>query len=163
LVIEGRIDRKKHRRLIKMFRRILVPVDGSEYASHAVEVAIDLAKRYQASVFLLHVIRDFALPKEIIGMIKAGEITESRRELLENSAEIILSSASEQCDGAGLLDVTSEYITGDPASRIVEYAEQKGVDLIVIGHHGLGPHDGLLGGVARKLTNISTTSCLVVR
>ena len=96
-------------------------------------------------------------------MIKAGEITQSRREILEDSADIILGSAREKLDEAGLSDVTSEYITGDPASGIAEYAEQKGVDLVVIGYHGLGPHGDLLGGVARKLTNICTTSCLVVR
>ena len=39
---------------------------------------------------------------------------------------------------------------------------QKGVDLIVIGHRGLGPGGGLLGGVvARKLVNMISISCLV--
>ncbi len=146
-----------------MFERLLVPVDGSMNSSRAIDVAIDLARRYQASIYLLHVIRDFALPKEIVDMIRAGEITQSRREILEDSADIILSNAVEKFDAAGLSNVTSEFVTGDPASRIVEYAEQRGVDLIIIGYQGLGPHGGLLGSVARKLTNMSTTSCLVVR
>ena len=39
---------------------------------------------------------------------------------------------------------------------------QKGVDLIVIGHRGLGPDGGLLSGVvARKLVNMTSISCLV--
>jgi nucleotide-binding universal stress UspA family protein len=146
-----------------MFKRILVPVDGSKHSDQAVDAAIDLAKHYQASVFLLHVIRDFALPKEIMEMIKAGDITESRRQILENSAEIILDDARGRLDKAGLSAVTSEYLTGDPASKIADYAEEKDVDLIVIGHSGLSTPGPLLGGVARKLTNISQTSCLVVR
>jgi nucleotide-binding universal stress UspA family protein len=146
-----------------MFERLLVPVDGSKNSGRAIEVAIDLARRYQASVYVLHVIRDFALPKEIVDMIKAGEITESRREILEDSADIILSNAVEKFDGAGLSNVTSEFVTGDPASRIAEYAEQRGVDLIIIGYQGLGPHGDLLGSVARKLTNMASTSCLVAR
>ena len=96
-------------------------------------------------------------------MIKAGEITESQREILEDWADIILGNAKERCDKAGFSDVTSEYITGDPASKISDYAEGKGVDLIVIGHSGLSTPGPLLGGVARKLTNISKTSCLIVR
>jgi nucleotide-binding universal stress UspA family protein len=146
-----------------MFKKILVPVDGSRHSSQAVDVAIDLGKRYAASVLLLHVIRDFALPREIIEMIKAGEITESRREILEDSADIILGIAKERFDEAGFSDVTGEYITGDPATEIADYAEKKDADLIVIGHSGLSTPGPLLGGVARKLTNISKTSCLVVR
>ncbi len=146
-----------------MFKKILVPVDGSRYSTQAVGVAIDLAKCHGSSVLLLHVIRDFALPKEIMEMIKAGEITESRREILEDSAEIILGNAKQRFDEAGLSDVTGEYITGDPAPKIADYAERKDVDLIVIGHSGLSTPGPLLGGVARKLTNISKTSCLIVR
>jgi nucleotide-binding universal stress UspA family protein len=96
-------------------------------------------------------------------MIKAGEITESRREILEDSADIILGNAKERFREAGFSDVAGEHITGDPASKIAEYAEKKDVDLIVIGHSGLSTPGPLLGGVARKLTNISKTSCLVVR
>lgn len=50
---------------------------------------------------------------------------------------------------------------GDPASKILEYLEAKGVDQIVIGHRGFGPGGGLLGGVARKLVNMTSISCLV--
>jgi nucleotide-binding universal stress UspA family protein len=50
---------------------------------------------------------------------------------------------------------------GDPASEILEYAGQHGVDLIVIGHRGLGPTRDLLGGVARKLVNMTSVSVLI--
>lgn len=144
-----------------MFEKILVPVDGSRHSRRAIEMAIDLAKCHGSSVFLLHVIRDLSLPKEILTMIKAGEVTESRLEILENSADIILDNARERFTAAGVTDVKSEYVLGDPASKMIEYAEQNGADLIVIGHRGLGPHKGLLGGVARKLVNMTTVSVLI--
>jgi nucleotide-binding universal stress UspA family protein len=50
---------------------------------------------------------------------------------------------------------------GDPASKILEYAAEQGVDLIVIGHRGLGPTSGLLGSVARKLVNMTDVSVLI--
>ncbi|HEY5572668.1 MAG TPA: universal stress protein [Anaerolineales bacterium] len=145
-----------------MFRRMLVPVDGSPHSKRAVEAAVGLAKRLEASVYLLHVIRNLSLPIEIMEMIAAGEITESRMEILQNSAQIILDNARRSFEAAGLTEITSDYVIGDPAYKILEYAEENGVDLIVIGHRGLGPHSGLLGGVSRNLLNMTTISCLVV-
>lgn len=148
-----------------MFKKILVPVDGSAKASQAVGYAIELASRFEAEILLLHVIRNFALPKALLDMITAGEVTESRRELLEDSAEIILSEARQQCTESGISSVFTEYIVGDPATSIVAYAEQHNVDLIVIGNRGLAsdaPHN-LLGDVARKLTNIASLPILIVR
>jgi nucleotide-binding universal stress UspA family protein len=144
-----------------MFDRILVPVDGSQHARYAVEMAIDLAKCHGSSIYLLHVIRDLSLPKEILAMIKAGEVTQSRTEILQDSAEIILENATAKFTEAGVTDVQSDYVLGDPASKILAYAGEKDVRLIVIGHRGLGPTEGLLGGVARKLVNRTTISVLI--
>lgn len=144
-----------------MFERILVPVDGSKHAKRATDMAVELANCHGSSVFLLHAIPDLALPKEILEMIAAGEVTQSRTEILQDSAEIILDNAREKFTQAGVTDVRSEYIMGDPASKILEYAKEKSVDLIVIGHRGLGPHSGLLGGVARKLVNMTGVSILI--
>jgi len=144
-----------------MFERILVPVDGSRHSRCAVQLAIELAKCHKSFVYLLHVIRDLSLPAEILAMVEAGEVTQSRMEILQDSADIILENAVAQFAEAGLADVHAEYLLGDPASRILSYAEEKGVSLIVLGHRGLGPTDGLLGGVARKLVNRTTISVLI--
>ena len=146
-----------------MFERILVPVDGSRFSSRAVEVAIDMAKCHESFVFLIHVIRDWSVPQEIMAMIKSGEITESRREILEDSAEIILGNAREKFEQVGISDVKTEYVVGDPASTIAEYATQHSFDLILIGHRGLSTHGNMLGSVARNLTNIAPVSCLLVK
>jgi nucleotide-binding universal stress UspA family protein len=147
-----------------MFKKILIAVDGSRYSTHAVETAVNLAKQNEAEVILLHVIRNLSLPKELMEMIATGEVTESRMELLQDSAEIILDGAKEKFTQAGYSNVSSEYLIGSPASTIANYAEENGVDLIVIGHRGISSEgDTLLGGLARKLTNVSRVSCLVVK
>jgi len=145
-----------------MFNKLLVPVDGSKHADRAVDMAIELAKCHGSSVVLVHVIRDLALPKEILEMIAAGEILASRKQILEDSASIILDNARGKFQEAGLSDVRTECLMGNPASKILEYAEQNEVDLIVLGQRGLGPYQGLLGGVARKLVNTTTVPCLIV-
>jgi nucleotide-binding universal stress UspA family protein len=124
-------------------------------------MAIDLAKCHKSFVYLLHVIRDLSLPQEILSMIQAGEVTQSRMEILQDSAAIILENASNRFEQAGITDVQTDYLMGDPASQILAYAQEKGVSLIVLGHRGLGPTEGLLGGVARKLVNRTTISVLI--
>lgn len=146
-----------------MFKKILVPVDGSHTSSMAVDMAIDVARHYDASILLLHVIRNLSLPQEILQMIAKGEITESRMELLQDSADIILDSAREQVEKAGLTPESVEYLVGDPAATIIAYAEEHQADLIVIGARGMETEYNLLGGVARKLTNIAKLPVLVVR
>ncbi len=143
-----------------MFKKLLVPVDGSPYANRAVDMAIGLAKCYDAS--MVHVIRDLSLPREILEMIASGEITAGRLQLLKDSAEIILDNAAERCRQGGVTDVTRECLMGDPAGKILEFAAQNGVDLIVLGQRGLQPHSDLLGSVARKLVNTTSIPCLIV-
>lgn len=145
-----------------MFEKLLVPVDGSQCSLRAVETAIEIALCHESSVHLLHVIRDLSLPKEILDMMAAGEVTASRMQILNDSAELILSRAREKCEAAGVDRVTSECIIGDPASKILEVGAAQEANLIVLGQRGLAPHDNLLGGVARKILNMSKISCLVV-
>ena len=82
-------------------------------------------------------------------------------EILKDSAGIILDNAREKFSAAGGTELISETVIGDPASSILEYAEQNQADLIVLGQRGLGPNKGLLGGVARKLVNMTRISCLI--
>lgn len=145
-----------------MFKKLLVPVDGSPYANRAVDMAIGLAQCCGSSIALVHVIRDLSLPREILEMIAAGEITAGRLQLLKDSAALILDNAAERCRQGGITDVTRECLMGDPARKILEYATQNGVDLIILGQRGLQPHSDLLGSVARKLVNTTHIPCLVV-
>ena len=145
-----------------MFKKILVPIDGSRHSTRAITAAAEMAKHYDASIFLLHVIRNMSLPKEIMEMIRAGEVTQSRMEILEDSAEIILDSAQEKLEQAGISGAERACLIGDEASMVADYAEQNGIDLIVLGHRGLNPGGELLGSVARKILNTTDITCLVV-
>lgn len=145
-----------------MFEKLLVPVDGSAYSKRAVKAAASLAECCGAAVYLLHVIRDLSLPKEILDMMAAGEITASRMQILQDSADIILENARAVVEAAGIAGIETECRMGDPASQILQYASEKEVDVIVLGHRGLGPNPDLLGGVARKIVNRTSISCLII-
>ena len=145
-----------------MFNTILVAVDGSPAGKRALDAAIEIARCNAAPLMLLHVIADLPLPPEIVDMIASGEINESRTEILTTSAELILQDAQQRCEKADYGNVTTDYITGDPARKILEYADKHDAALIVIGHRGLDSQSNMLGSVARKLINMTQRSCLIV-
>ena len=146
-----------------MIDKILVPVDGSAHARRALSMAATLARGQHADILLLHVIRNLALPKEILGMIASGEVTESRQELLEDSAQIILENAAEVLREAGVEPLNMTYEYGSPAATIVAYAQEHQANLIVLGAQGLHPDEYNLGATARKVIDRSPISCLLVR
>jgi nucleotide-binding universal stress UspA family protein len=145
-----------------MYKKLLVPVDGSSLSNRAVETAAALAECCDASVHLIHVIRDLSLPKEILDMMAAGEVTASRMQILQDSAEIILGNARNKLQAAGITEVETACLLGDPATQILAAAAERGADLIVLGQRGLAPHGDLLGGVARKIVNRTTVPCMIV-
>lgn len=147
-----------------MFKKILVAVDGSADSKRAVAAAIDLVACCGAAVTLVHVIRDLALPKELLEMMARGEITESRRELLQDSADIFLQNASSQFQAADIeAQIEKVTLDGDPAWQITNYAKEHEIDLILVGFRGLDTRANMLGSMARKLINVSEVSCLVVK
>jgi nucleotide-binding universal stress UspA family protein len=148
--------------MIAMFKIILVAVDGSTNSKRAVDMAIELAKCHNARLLLLHVIAEQRLPDEIVEMIRAGEITDYKSEILTTSAELLLQNARRHIENSGYSDVQGEYVSGDPARKILEYAEAHGADLIVIGHRGIDSQADMLGSVARKLVNLTRFTVLIV-
>lgn len=147
-----------------MIERILAAVDGSQAAERAVALASELARATGAELVLFHAIRDLPLPPELREMMAAGEINESRRELLEQTGEILLERAGKRAADLGVVPARSEMQLGDPGNAIVAFASDNDVDLIVMGSRGLGQVQGMmLGSVSRKVCNLAATSCLTVK
>ena len=131
-------------RISYLFRRILVPVDGSENSFRALEVALDFAKRYGSKVTVLHVAE--------------GGIDTSK----------IRSSVEERARKAGL---SVEFkvrryspATSSVANEIVQEVVEGGYDLVVMGARGSTANEDLLVGstVLAVLVN-APTSIMVVR
>jgi len=138
--------------------KILVPVDGSEQSHKAVAFAADLAKCYKAALYLIHVFRLTIIPEGL------GEYVVSDRAQLQALAEKIITAAVDEAKGHGIEDVESAVIEGDPAERIIDYARDRDVDIIVIGSRGLGTFKGLLlGSVSNKVSHRADRSCVIVR
>ena len=148
-----------------MIQHILVPLDGSAHANHAVDLAADLANRYGAKLTVLHVTPDFrwaTVPRDLVEFANAEHLGPG--ELMQGLSEKLLNAAAQRAKQLGAVDVTCIAEFGDPASCIVDHARSHSCDAIVLGSRGLSDIQGLLfGSVAHKVTHLSACTCITVR
>jgi nucleotide-binding universal stress UspA family protein len=138
-----------------MLQRILVAWDGSELAVRALDMAIDIGRRYGAELTALSIARSPA----------HAETDEDRRETAAAAHRYLAESFAEVSDRASRAGVQANHATieADEVSRaMLGYAHEHGFDLIVCGHHR-GRRVGrlLLHGLAEELLG-GATPVLVV-
>jgi nucleotide-binding universal stress UspA family protein len=149
-----------------MYKKILIPYDGSVYSARAAEKAMELASLSGAKVIFVNasVLPSFVYSyKETVN----SAISEAVQELINLSGDIAskaLDSLILQCKKKGL---SASYVheVGDAVEVILKVAESEGVDLIVMGSKGLSGLSKLkaFGSVARKVTEHSRHPVLLVR
>lgn len=144
-----------------MFRRILVPLDGSTRAEQALPVAARIAHASAGTVILVRVVTspiDFAwynaeAPQAMEAMLEADEA--------KARAYISHVASSERLEG---VVVITEVLTGTPANTLFEVAKARQADLIVMCSHGdTGLKRWMLGSVAQKVARHSPIPVLVLR
>ncbi|MFB6164236.1 MAG: universal stress protein [Haloarculaceae archaeon] len=137
-----------------MFEEILVPTDGSEVAENAAESAIELARRFDATVHALCVIERGELPGEF-----------GYEDAFAAVAQTAVEDVAELAAAEGVAVETKVVESTEPAHRaIVEYAGKAGADLIVMGTHGrTGLDRYVLGSVAARTLRRARIPVLTVR
>jgi len=142
-------------------KRILFPTDFSECGRAAEKYAQALSERFGAELHILHVLGDVAMMMPEPGTALAlpqNYLLEMKQEA-ERAIEKILPEATK----AGLRVVRATRM-GNAYVEIVKYAEEKSIDLIVVGTHGRGGlMHMLLGSVAEKVVRKSPCPVLTVR
>ena len=168
-----------------MYKKILVPVDGSEPSNFALEHAINLAKQCKVSnntssgnidLIILYVIPE--MPTSI-GLLegpmrspKTGELisfSEYVKEMylmMKSNSEKKLTNLKNKYESLGI-NMQTKVIAdakGSIVDNIIKYAEEEKVDLIVIGNIGLGGFSKFkaLGSVSRSLTEKAFCPILIV-
>src|SRR5215472_254844 len=110
-----------------MYKHILIPTDGSELAGKAVQHGAALAKQIGAKVTMLTV-----LPPEMITSDR--EMSEIRKASMRKHAEEILGAVAKQTAGIACETIQVEH--EQPYQAIINTADSKGCDLIVMASHG---------------------------
>lgn len=138
-----------------MYDRILVPVDGSDPATAALDHALDIASEHGATVDAIHVADTNVPSQTTIG-------TEVIDALVQEGSQIV-DAARERGEARGVPMVT-EVIQGKPTETIIEYAETYDCGLIVMGSRGqrnLGEY--VLGSTTDRVVNRTDRQVLTVR
>ena len=145
-----------------MFKSIVVGTDGSETAREAVQQAIGLAKAVGASIELVSAFEP--TPSQRLRQ-QAREAPQDVQWMVNPREEVdaTLREASEAIERAGV-PVTPYAREGDPADAILDVAEERGADLIVVGNKGMtGAKRFLLGSVPNRVSHHAPCSVLIIR
>ena len=148
-----------------MVRKILVATDGSSHARKAIEYASDIASKYNAKMYLVHVVSESGVPNEVLQYIEVEGIEEPPESVyLQKIGEGIVGAAEKEITDKGVKDVQSVVLQGDPAGKILEFARDNAVDMIVIGSRGLGSVQGMfLGSVSNKVCHAADCTCVTIK
>lgn len=145
-----------------MFKSIVVGTDGSGTAGEAVRQSVDLARTVGAKLELVSAYEP----------VPAQRLREERRDAPEDlqwaitpreDVDATLEAAAAIAREAGV-DVTVYPRQGDPADAILDVAEERDADLIVVGNKGMtGAKRFLLGSVPNKVSHHAPCSVLIIR
>lgn len=142
-----------------MYKRILVPVDGSETCEKALASALQLAKESQGRVHLVHVLDELAY---LTGYEYSADLLQVARDF----AQKVLVDAAEKARAAGVPADTKlmELPGGRLGELIAGEARDWDADLVVVGTHGRrGVSRVLLGSGAEQVLRLSPVPVLAVR
>jgi nucleotide-binding universal stress UspA family protein len=135
-----------------MYSTIVVGTDGSETAREAVRQATRLAATAGARIELV------SAYEPVPHMPQDGWSVSAREDV-----EAALREAAEEITAAGV-EVATYARQGDPAAALLDVAEERRADLIVIGNRGLtGAERFLLGSVPNKVSHHAPCSVLIIR
>ncbi len=145
-----------------MYRRILVPVDGSRTSSRGLKEALGLAKREKAKVRLVHVVDE----SMAIGFAESGLDLQPMLDGLRENGSRLLERMRKAAAKAGVRAESQLYesMAGPAATTILRDARKWRADLIVMGTHGRrGIRRVVLGSDAEHVLREATVPVLLVR
>jgi len=142
-----------------MYKRMLVPLDGSELAEVVFTYAKELAGRLDLDIVFLHV----CSPEE-------HELRPMHRAYIEHAAEIVRNQSQEVQERTGIqpggkpVEARGELVVGYPAEEILRYADENDIDFILMATHGRsGIRRWTMGSVADKVLSASKVPVWLAR
>ena len=145
-----------------MYKKILVPLDGSELAEKVIPHVTTLAKGTGAEVTLVTVVQ-LTLGAAGAKLEAIPEAAAERKAALKTEAMVYLQKVQRDLKGQGITAHTVS-LEGDVASEIIAYGEREGFDLVAMATHGRSGIDRfVMGSIAEKVVRGTTRAVLLIR
>lgn len=145
-----------------MFKRLLVPTDGSELSLRAARIAIDLALSYDAELHAFHVVPSYSTMPYITELLAVSEMQYCAE--AKARADRYLDEIRLLAEQAGVTCSSSQVIDDSPHKAIAAAVKEHGCDLVVMASHGWrGLNRLLLGSETHKLLLETDVPVLVCR
>jgi len=141
-----------------MYDTILVPYDGSDEAEQGARHGIELAAALGASIHVLYVMDLPGAPRAL--SIRDDE--EQMRQEYREYGERVTAELAEMAAEHGV-ETTRAIVAGSVSEEIVEYADEEGIDAIVLGSAYQGKIGAILGSTADKVVRTATVPVIVKR
>lgn len=147
-----------------MFKKILIPVDGSDLSLRAAATAVQLAREVGAQVVFLHAMAPYIAPYAAeISMVDDKTQAMFEKSVTEGSTKM-LADARKIADSAGVAAELVHAVSSRPEMLIDRTVHDKGCDLVVIATHGRGAVGRfVMGSVTSRLLPIASVPVLVYR
>jgi len=147
-----------------MFKRILVPLDGSAHAMKAAEAAIELSRAFDGELILLHVTRMLELPDQLKSYIKDEHLAREGLLAIDEATKRVMADIQKSAEARGVKKIKTILREGKPARSIVAYAKTARIDAIVMGSRGLSEiESALLGSVSHKVASLAGCTVVIVK
>lgn len=145
-----------------MFKKILVPVDGSETAWHALNSALEIGKKFGSEILVVNVIQPYNNAALLAVPLDHATINQGNSEL-EKVGDKVLALAKDMV-GDYPSKVEYDMEVGHPSERILALSKKAEVDAIILGSRGLsGIAEFFLGSVSSKVSQYATVPVLIVK
>ncbi|WP_373895397.1 universal stress protein [Virgibacillus natechei] len=138
-----------------MFKRILLAVDGSDHSVKAVDYATRLAEKFDGTIDAVYVVDGDTAKKDVLHASDKFEIEKKRKEKIKPIKDLLKQS--------GVIFGT-HILHGEPGPAIVEFANERESDCVVIGSRGLNNlQTFILGSVSHKVAKRVECPVLIVK
>jgi len=153
-----------------LYKKILVTLDGSEHSKNVLEHAVTIATTFKAKLIMLAVVPRVMIPlfpddgfggMPLSAAKDMAQFQEKNKELYQSVLDNAMIQIKKEHSGLMVEAVLKE---GRPSATITDFAENEGVDLIVMGSRGIGGYTGwLLGSTSRKVVDSCTKPVIIVK
>ena len=154
--------------LVKKYKKILVPYDGSSFSKNALSEALEMAKAFDSKIYVISVIEVASdIPPGLLSEVINKKLNKLKREISlpkKFATPTKLQHQINECTKHGV-EVQVEVLVGRAADSILKFTNQNKTELIIMGSQGLRGIKKLaaLGSVSRRVSEEAKCPVMIIR